>query len=191
MIRYNKNTFINKKDLKKFFDKYYRALCHFATSYIKDNSLAEDIVQDTFIYIWENKSSFSDEISTKVFLYRAVKNRCLNYNKHLSVKNAFANNQTLDRLEENLFYKNYIREETIRLIYEAIESLYERCKNIIDLSLKGLKNEDIAKVLDLSVNTVKTHKKTAYKFLRIKLKDILPISILLLEITSVLNNKKR
>lgn len=144
--------------------------------------LAEDIVQDAFVYIWENESNFNDEISTKVFLYRTVKNKCLNYNKHLSVKNAFADNQAMDQFEENLFDKNYIQEETIRLIYEAIESLPENCKNIIDLSLKGLKNEDIAEALKLSVNTIKTHKKTAYKILRIKLQDILPVSILLLDL---------
>ena len=81
--------------------------------------------------------------------------------------------------------KYYIQEETIRLIYEAIESLPENCKNIIDLSLKGLKNDAIAETLKISVNTVKTHKKTAYKILRIKLKDILPLAILLFDI---LNN---
>lgn len=147
-----------------------------------DDLLAEDIVQDTFVYIWENESNFNDKISTKVFLYRTVKNKCLNYNKHLSVKNAFADSQSLNQYEENLFDKNYIQEETIRLIYEAIELLPENCKNIIDLSLKGLKNEDIANALKLSVNTVKTHKKTAYQILRIKLKDILPVSILLLDL---------
>ena len=139
-------------------------------------------MQDAFVYIWENDSYFNDKISTKVFLYRTVKNKCLNYNKHLTVKNAFAHNQAIDQPEENLFDKNYIQEETIRLIYEAIESLPKNCKDIIDLSLKGLKNEDIAKALKLSVNTVKTHKKTAYKILRIKLKDILPVSILLLDL---------
>lgn len=144
--------------------------------------VVEDIVQDTFVYIWENKHTFNDVISTKVFLYKTVKNKCLNYIKHLAVKNVYAERQALERFDENLFDSNYIKEETIRLIYYAIESLPENCKNIIDLSLKGLKNEEIAQTLNLSVNTVKTHKKTAYKILRIKLKDILPIGILLLDL---------
>lgn len=139
-------------------------------------------MQDTFVYIWENQQSFGDIVSTKVFLYRTVKNKCLNHNKHQTVKNTFANNQSKDQFEENLFVKNYIEEETIRLIYKAIESLPENCKNIIDLSLRGLKNDDIAEALKISVNTVKTHKKTAYKLLRIKLKDILPFTILLLDL---------
>jgi RNA polymerase sigma-70 factor (ECF subfamily) len=144
--------------------------------------VAEDLVQDTFVYIWENKSTFNDEISTKVFLYRTVKNKSLNYIKHLAVKNAFAENKSLDQFEENLFNKNYIQEETVRLIYQAIESLPENSKKIIHLSLKGLKNEEVAKALDLSVDTIKTHKKTAYKMLRIKLRDILPVSLLLLDL---------
>lgn len=140
------------------------------------------MVQDTFVYIWENEGNFSDEISTKVFLYRTVKNKCLNCMKHLDVKNTYADRLNSEQFDENLFDKNYIREETIRLIHQAIESLPEQSKKIIDLSLKGLKNEDIAQALNLSVNTVKTHKKTAYKMLRIQLKDILPVSILLLDL---------
>src|SRR5690606_2079450 len=112
--------------------------------------------------------------STKVFLYKTVKHRCLNYIKHLAVKNVYAERKILERYDDNLFDRNYIKEETIRLIYEAIESLPTAAKNIIDLSLKGLKIEEIAQTLNISVNTVKTHKKTAYKILRIKLKDILP-----------------
>lgn len=142
--------------------------------------LSEDIVQDTFVHVWENQGNFNDLVSTKVFLYRTVKNKCLNQIKHQTVKNTFAENQTDNQFEENLFIKNCIEEETIRLIYEAIESLPENCKNIIDLSLKGLKNEEIAETLKISINTVKTHKKTAYKLLRIKLKDVIPFSILLI-----------
>lgn len=102
--------------------------------------------------------------------------------KHLDVKNTYADRLNPEQFDENLFDKNYIREETIRLIYQAIESLPENSKKIIDLSLQGLKNEDIAQALNLSVNTVKTHKKTAYKMLRIQLKDILPVSILLFDL---------
>jgi RNA polymerase sigma-70 factor (ECF subfamily) len=139
-------------------------------------------VQDTFVYIWENKHTFFDVISTKVFLYKTVKHRCLNYIKHLAVKNVYAERKILERYDDNLFDRNYIKEETIRLIYEAIESLPTAAKNIIDLSLKGLKIEEIAQTLNISVNTVKTHKKTAYKILRIKLKDILPVGIFLLDL---------
>ncbi len=147
---------------------------------MKDDLFAEDIVQDSFVYIWENQNDFNDAISTKVFLYRTVKNKCINQIKHQSARNKFEDNQPKDGFDENLFLKKYINEETIRLIYKAIESLPQNCRSIIELSLKGLKNEDIADSLNISVNTVKTHKKTAYKLLRIKLKDILPVSILLL-----------
>lgn len=130
----------------------------------------------------ENQNKFTDEISTKVFLYRTVKNKCLNHIKHQKVKNSFSNAYNENNIDENLFIKNYIKEETIRLVYQAIETLPEKSKNIIELNLKGLKNDEIADLLKISVNTVKTHKKSAYKTLRIKLKDILPSITFLLEL---------
>ena len=138
-------------------------------------------MQDTFIYLWENRNDFTDPLSIKVFLYRTVKNKCLNQLKHLAVKDKAIQNQ-ITAMDENLFEKNYIHEETVRLIYQAIETLPNNCKVIIELAIKGLKNPEIAEEMGISVNTVKTHKKEAYRLLRMKLKDVLPSVMVLLEI---------
>lgn len=113
-------------------------------------------------------------MSIKVFLYRTVKNKCLNYLKHLEVKNKVLKPNI--NADENLFEENYIREETIRLIHQAIQTLPGKCKSVIKLAIKGMKNAEIAEELNVSVNTVKTHKKEAYNRLRIKLKNIYPPS---------------
>ena len=139
-------------------------------------------MQETFVYLWQNQNDFTDVVSTKVFLYRTIKNKCLNQLKHQKVKDKLQENPNKSDSEENLFEQNYIKEETVRLIYQAIETLPDNCKSIIELALKGLKNPEIAKELNISVNTVKTHKKTAYSLLRIKLKDVFPSIIVLMEI---------
>jgi RNA polymerase sigma-70 factor (ECF subfamily) len=140
--------------------------------------MAEDVVQETFIYVCQNEQKFIDEIATKVFLYRTVKNKCLNKIKHFKVK-AEAHESLYDESEEDsLFEKNFLQEETIRLFYEAIETLPDQSKAVIKLALKGLNNPEIAEDLGISVNTVKTHKKSAYSALRIKLKDVFPLFLL-------------
>jgi RNA polymerase sigma factor (sigma-70 family) len=68
-----------------------------------------------------------------------------------------------------------IEEETHRLIYNAINELPAQCRKVLLLSINGLKNNDIAQELDITVNTVKTQKKIAYKQLKIMLKDIYAI----------------
>ena len=164
------------------FDTYYRPLCNFADRYLENDNLAEDFVQETFVYLWQNQTNFMDEVSTKVFLYRTVKNKCLNQIKHLKIKHEIHNIISDNDSEENLFERNYIKEETIRLFYEAIKTLPESCRSIIELAIKGLSNPEIAEELKISVNTVKTHKKTAYNQLRIKLKDVFPSLIILFKI---------
>lgn len=150
-----------KNNIKILFDTYYKPLCNFAFGYIKVNDIAEDIVQDTFVNVWENQEKFTDTISSKVFLYRTVKNKCLNWLKHLEVRAEKLNNPSFNDFDNDFFEKEMIKAETIRLIHEAVEKLPGNCKTIIELSLKGYKNEEIAQKLNLSINTIKTHKKNA------------------------------
>jgi RNA polymerase sigma-70 factor (family 1) len=168
----------NINSVEYLFDTYYRSLCSFAYRYIEDNEMAEDIVQETFIYIWQNKPKFTDDIATKVYLYRTVKNKCLNKLNHFKVKAKAHDNIQGEIEESNLFESHFLHEETIRLFYQAIETLPDQSRAVIKLALNGLSNPEIAEDLGISVNTVKTHKKSAYSTLRIKLKDVFPLFLL-------------
>src|SRR5690606_13054640 len=64
--------------LKYFFDTYYDDLCNFANTYLHDETLSEDIVQEIFIHFWENRASLQLISSVKAYLYTASKNRSLN-----------------------------------------------------------------------------------------------------------------
>lgn len=164
------------------FSRYYRSLCHYAFKYLGDDDLAEDTVQDTFVNIWQNSASFTDEISVKVFLYKTVRHKCLNRIKHQQVRDEKLKQLKFDEQLEDAFENEVIREETLGLFYKAIENLPKASKAVILLAIKGMNNEEIATQLNLSVNTVKTHKKTAYSLLRLQLKDVMPSAILLLDI---------
>ncbi len=175
---------MNQKTVNKFrnghnaafediFTSLYTPLCSFADTYLKDRNLAEDIVQEIFITLWHKRKDFINLLSLKTFLYRSVSNKCLNHIKHEKVINKYQEVQ-LEKTQSETFYNDHIiEEETHRLIYRAIDELPPSCKEIVYLSLQGLKNPEIAEELSISVNTIKTQKALAYKKLRIKLKDII------------------
>lgn len=86
----------------------------------------------------------------------------------------------MSTLESELFFDHsIIRSETHKLLYEAIESLPEQTKKIIYLTLDGLKNQEIADQLNVSINTVTTLKKSGYKKLKIMLKEHYYLVVLL------------
>ena len=76
-----------------------------------------------------------------------------------------------DEDAELYYMRSVIEEETRRLIFTAIDSLPEHCRKVCLLNLEGMDNQEIADELQVSLNTVKFHKKNAYKLLRDKLKD--------------------
>ncbi len=157
---------------KKIYDRYFNALFLFGMKYIPVQNVMEDILQETFIKAWEKRAFFFHELALKAFLYKTVKNSCLNHIEHQTVQKKFENRQDKSSYSENTFYENIIEEEVNRHISEAIKELPKSAQIIYLLSLKGVKNKDIAEDLKISVNTVKTQKLRSRNFLKEKLKKI-------------------
>lgn len=167
-------TAINDKDsrlfIKHLFDLYYTRLCYFAHKMILNKEAAEDIVQDAFVAYWKKQADFDNEPSIKTFLYLTVKNACLNVIRHESVVKKFVENQDMTILEEEKITENIIRSEVAGEIHNAISALPQGCRQVLTLAyFGGLKNDEIAQDLAISVNTVKTQKARALQLLRLKL----------------------
>ena len=71
------------------YNEQYTSLCHFAQRFVFDLDTAREIVQDLFVRIWEKRSSLPVEISIKTYLYTSVRNKCIDYLKHLNVEYEF------------------------------------------------------------------------------------------------------
>nr|WP_294789014.1 RNA polymerase sigma-70 factor [uncultured Flavobacterium sp.] len=166
------HTELNKDDLKKIFDSYYEALVSYGCRFITSRDECEDLVQDVFVELWEKNASFPDSTSLKVFLYKVVRNKCFNFIKHSKVKDKFAasNIQLLE--DDNLFLEQILEEEIVRQLHKAIELLPDRKKEIIKLSLIGHPNAEIAEILGIKLQTVKTLKSQSYTILRSQFKDL-------------------
>lgn len=126
-------------------------------------------MQDTFITFWENKDRFTELNPTKAFLYTSVRNKCLNHLKHKLVKEKHETSLIHELESDTIFTEKVIIEDSFGQLYTEINNLPESPHKIILLSLKGLKNKEIAEKLNISENTVKTQKKIAYSKLREKL----------------------
>ncbi len=161
---------------RELFNQLYPSMCVIARHYVED-TLAEDIAQDVFIKLWSEREKLLGVQSVKNYLYVSVKNHCLNHLWHIKVEEKYISN--FDRDELFQFNNKVIEEETYRILKQAIDKLPEQRRNIMILTLKGLKNQEIAERLGISVNTVKTLKYKSLKVLKEKLKDYFYLLLLL------------
>lgn len=161
------------KEYKFFFNKLYTSLCLFSNKYVEDIEMSKDIVQEVFIKIWENQVEFKSENNVKSYLYTAVKNKSLDYLKsEISRSTSSLSTIEIEKLEsEAFFFREVVLSEASNIIDDAVNKLPNKCAEIIRLSIKGLSNTEIAEELNLSINTIKTQKKIAYKRLKPLLKD--------------------
>ncbi|WP_299552334.1 RNA polymerase sigma-70 factor [Seonamhaeicola sp.] len=154
---------------REFFEDFYPILCSFANKYLKNPNQSKDVAQDALVKFWEKREEFNDIRGVKSFLYVIVKNNCLNIIKKSSKS---VDMTLLKEFESESFYKkNIIDLETFRMVRNAVNKLPDRQKEIVELSMQGLKNPEIAMQLEISPHTVHTAKKNAYRKLRETLKD--------------------
>ena len=133
-----KNIFtqIQKGDEKAFeqlFKSYYGHLCLFAAKIVQDEIAAEEIVQDIFVKFWEKKKQSTIEASIKNYLFRSVKNSCLNALKHNNVRVQYAQHVMVEA-EKNNFRDNYIEVDLAKKIEESIQALPEKRREIFRMS---------------------------------------------------------
>ena len=171
----------NIEAFENLFHAYYANLCYFATGFIQDDETAEEIVQDLFVKLWERRAQLSVDTSVKNYLYRAVKNQCLNHIKHNNIKTAHLQNIHLNYEAQIQPDELFLANELAKKIEESIQSLPEKRREIFRLSREeGLKYQEIAKKLHISLKTVEAQMGLAIKTLREKLKNHISSIILFL-----------
>ena len=168
--------------LKSVFNEYYERLVYFSDKIVKDITVAEDIVQEALIKYWENREYIAEgRSSVKSYLYTTVKNISLNTIRHHQVIKRFKEQYIVPEIDDNTIDNIIIQTEIFSKIQTAINSLPGRCKEISHMGfIAGMKNQEIAKELGISVNTVKTQKQRAIKILRLKFLIQLIFQLLLL-----------
>lgn len=154
---------------EQMFRMFYVPLCDYAVMILGDSAEAEDVVQDLFKYIWENRCKIYIQDSVKSYLFSSVRFRALNVLKHKMITTKHG--ALLTEFIEDLQNTDYTEEEVhrIELIKKVIQSLPSQCRKVFMMScLDGMTYKEIAEKLGLSVNTVKSHVMKAYKDIRVR-----------------------
>lgn len=162
----------DEKAFEKLFHRYYGHLCLYASRILQDEVSAEEIVQDFFVKLWEKRKHLTIETSVKSYLYRSVRNLCLNLIQHNKTKLQHAKSVLADATQNQDAEDQFYEIDLAKKIQESILSLPEKRQKIFRLSREdGLKYREIAEKLNLSIKTVETQMGLAIKTLREKLKN--------------------
>lgn len=162
---------------EQIFKTHFKNLHSYAFTIIRDEILAEEIVQNIFYKIWEKAEQINPGGSIKAYLYKAVHNESINCLKHLKVRYNYQQ-QMLHQMKnetDNAAKKISLKELESKL-HHALNELPQQCRTIFQKSrFEELKYRQIAEELNISVKTVENQMGKALKILRSKLIDFLPL----------------
>ena len=166
----NQDRLINgdEKEFKSLFDLLYVGMVQQATFYTNDFAVAEDVVQEIFVRLWEKRGELKSVQNLEGYLLLSVKNRCLNYLEHQQVVDKYKQYCLLQEIQDD---DDEDPEQFIEDIGKLLDKLPEKRKMVLELCVIESKSyAEIADLLGISLNTVKDHVKKAYTFLREELR---------------------
>lgn len=169
------------------FKSWYTDLVLYAGTFLPEKSKCEDIVQNLFMKIWEERKTLSIESSLKAYLIRAVRNSCLDEIKHGKVVRNYENNYKLlyDNLEDTEDYILY--SDLVGHLQAALRKLPPPLKEAFELSrFEGLKYKEIAEKQNVSERSIEVRISKALQFLREQLIEYLTVLLLMLKYISFL-----
>jgi len=163
----------DKKEFETLFRSSYVSLVKYAKTILRDQDTSEEIVQDLFVRIWQERENIKIENSLNGYLFRAVHNRCLHYIEHRKVveqHEASAISFQTDLISDPVEILNY--KELQAKIAGILERLPERCGKIFCMSrFEGMKYAEIAKKLSVSIKTVEANMGRALREFRKELTE--------------------
>ncbi len=169
-----------EQEFEMVFKKHFKSLHSYACTIVKDEVMAEEMVQNVFCRLWEKTDQIQIRESVSGYLYRSVYHESLNYLKHLKVREAYQT-YSLNQMEthDSSTHQLELKELEERLDV-ALKELPEKCRTIFHMSrFEELKYQEIADRLDIPLKMVENQMGKALRLLRMKLVDFLPASILL------------
>ncbi|MCE6991114.1 RNA polymerase sigma-70 factor [Dyadobacter sp. CY323] len=161
----------SEKAFEEIYNRYWKRLLGIALSHAQDEVIAEEMVQEVFVSLWERRGKV-EIISLSAYLAKAVKFAVFNYKlKERRQKNLLAAGYNLDyvQLDESRIYARFLEE----YLAGVVDSLPEKCQVVFKYSREdGLSAAEISNELGISVKTVEGHLTKALRVIRLSLKDL-------------------
>lgn len=154
------------RQLEIFIHKHYASMYAVALHFVGSPDLAQDITQEIIIKFWKNKEKYLELESIDNFLYTMVKNEALNYLRGVRRENQRYDKLEIEEYEDPKVLNLLIAEDTNQALINAINTLPAQSARIMRLVLSGYENREIAQIMGISVNSIKTLKYGAIRKLR-------------------------
>lgn len=144
---------------KELFARYYDSLKGLAFTYVKDSATAEDLVQDLFLALYYGGQKFDSVMGLKYYLFRSLKNGILNYLKKEGLRRRYEQQMMQGSEPMEDYWEKAMEEEVFVRLNDAVDRLPEQCRKVMKFTLEGKEAPEIARLLDISVTTVKDHRR--------------------------------
>ena len=193
----NKLLFDDEKMFEFIFKAYFPRLMAFANKFIPNRDEAEDIIQGVFLKVWEKRREIEED-TFQSYLFTLVRNACLNHLKHQQIVDSNSYNLEDITKTESLYYADFfsdpfhqtILNEIQNEIERVIETLPEQTQKVFRLSrFKGMKNSEIAKMLNISIRTIEKHNTRALQKLKVHLSHHYLYAIVVIDLLKILGNR--
>ena len=170
---------------EEIYNDFFGLIYHLSFQYLHDEKVSEEIVQDTFIKLWEVRATLNDEFNIRNYLYTITKNNCLNYLRNQKI--VFKHQENIKYLEMQFNYEalerlgNYMEFEELRdRIENVIADLPDDLRETFRLSrFEELRYKEIAEKQSISIKTVEARMTKTLRILRLELKDYVTIICLI------------
>ena len=166
---------------EQVFKTHFKSLHAYACTILKDDIMAEEMVQNVFFKLWEKKEQITVQQSVNAYLYKAVYHECLNYIKHTKVRAAHKSYTLHHNSEAEQTGDRTTLRELEGKLDEALKKLPEQCRLVFQLSrFEELKYKEIADKLGISIKTVENQMGKALRIMRSELTEYLPAVLIIL-----------
>ncbi|MFD1630280.1 RNA polymerase sigma factor [Pseudopedobacter beijingensis] len=171
----------NRNAFAEIYDRYWALLYKHAYRLIKDQDLAQDVVQEVFVSLWDKIKAIDLQFSISSYLYTAVRNKVLNLIQRDKVKNNYIESLANFVASSEAITDYRLREGLLKeKIEKEVAALPSKMRQVFEMSrIQNMSHKQIAEELNLSDKTVKKQMSNAIKILRLKLGGFLILSILL------------
>ena len=157
----------DKKAFKKIFNLFERRLYAFILTYTKDEFKAKDILQETFIKLWNKRDTLEPENSIKSYLFKTVYNTYIDGLRRMEAEQKMLNSWQYKRQMEMIDEDDEARKLRLKQVRQAVENLPKRCKEVFSLcKYEGFKYSEISEILGISEKTVQAQMVKAYRLIR-------------------------
>ncbi len=174
------NDWTSPDGYKALFNEHYSRMVSYAFNFLKEQEASEEVAQEVFYQLWINRNKTDIKSLISSYLYRAVRNRCINLIKHIEIREKYKQfNSTEIAQKEEEEVDTLTISELDQKIRTAIDQMPQQRKKIFIMSrYDEMTYKEIAEKMNLSKKTIENQMGKALKYLREELKEYLPIILL-------------